>query len=122
MSNRTILIVSAHREALESWPSYYDTVFAATDEGAIELAQRQSFEAIVLDSTDPQLHQGKLRAVLPILQPDAVLFHYGGASEAPVQAAVQEHFRRQRNARIRQLVILDNTNTDWSVPPEFSAN
>ncbi|RYY60466.1 MAG: hypothetical protein EOO12_15255 [Chitinophagaceae bacterium] len=122
MNTRKILIVSAHREALERWPSYYEPVFAETDESAIEVAQRQPFEAIVLDGTDPEVHSAKLRAILPILQPEAALFNYEGAPEATVQADVQEYFRRQRNARIRRFIVLDNAGSDWTVPPEFSEN
>ncbi|RYY86404.1 MAG: hypothetical protein EOO15_14540 [Chitinophagaceae bacterium] len=123
MNTQKILIVTARLDAITSWPAQYETVFAPNDEAAIELAQRQDFAAVVLDGTDPELHTAKLRAILPILLPDAALFNYEGEGEAPVQALVSEHFRRERNARIRRFVVLDEINVDsWTTPPAFSAN
>lgn len=120
MNTRNILIVSAHPGSLSQWSAAYDTVVAPTDEAAIELAQRQHFEAIVIDDTDAQLHGAKLRAILPILQPDAAFFHY--EQGAPVQTAVQEHFRRQRNERIRRFVVIGDGYAADEATPGFSAN
>ncbi|GAB4092740.1 hypothetical protein [Flaviaesturariibacter terrae] len=123
MNTRKILIVSARPQGIASWPAQYETVVAPTDESAIELAQRQDFEAIVLDGTDPEVHGAKLRAILPILQPEAALFEHSGSADTPVQSVVQEHFRRLRNDRIRQYLVLDELDArNWSEPPAFSAN
>lgn len=123
MNTRKILIVTARPEAVKSWPSQYETVFASNDEAAIELAQRHPFEAVVLDGTDPAMNNAKLRAILPILLPEIALFQDAGRPGASVQTEVQEHFRRERNDRIRRYVLLDEIDaSNGANPPAFSAN
>jgi hypothetical protein len=123
MKAKNILIISA-REATEwgTWPAGYEAVFANGDEAAIELAQQHAFEAIVIDGTDAVLHHLKLNAILPILQPDAALFRYSGNKGQSLQAEVQEHFRRERNARIRRYLVLDSASFNGPELPHFSAN
>lgn len=123
MNTRSILIVSGQPGSLAGWPAPFEAVVAATDEAAIELAQRQLFEAIVIDATDEALHGAKLRAILPILQPEAALFQHSEAAATPVQTTVQEHFRRLRNERIRRYLVLDSVQqANAAAPPAFSAN
>jgi hypothetical protein len=124
MNAKKILIITASDPArIGSWPSGYETVCASGDEAAIELAQQQAFAAIVIDSSDEALHQRKLDAILPILQPDAPLFRFQAGAPTPVPDAVHEHFRRERNARIRRYLVLDDLKP-FNGPelPAFSAN
>ncbi|TCJ13293.1 hypothetical protein EPD60_12945 [Flaviaesturariibacter flavus] len=124
MNAKRILIITASDPAcMGAWPSGYETVCASGDEAAIELAQQQAFAAIVIDTSDAALHQRKLDAILPILQPDTPLFRYRTGARTPVPAAVQEHFRQERNARIRRYLVLDDLEP-YNGPelPAFSAN
>jgi CheY-like chemotaxis protein len=123
MNPQNILIVSARPTAgLRLWPNRFTPDFAATDEAAIELVQRQSFDAIVIDTTDPELLAAKLQALLPILRPEVPLFRFEGDGTPAIQETVQEHFRRERNARIRKLVVFNENPSSLDPLPAFSAN
>jgi hypothetical protein len=124
MKAKKILIVSAgDPEAMGAWPAGYETVSASGDEAAIELAQQEAFEAIVIDGSDSDLHVRKLYALLPILQPDAALFRFRADARTPVQSTVHEHFRRLQNERIKRYIVF-NSMPAFNGPelPAFSAN
>jgi hypothetical protein len=124
MNAKKILIISASDPAdMGAWPAGFETVCASGDEAAIELAQQQAFEAIVIDGADADLHVRKLLAIMPILQPDAALFRFRADAATSLQADVQEHFRRLRNERIRRYMVFgDMPAFNGPELPSFSAN
>ncbi|RYZ00287.1 MAG: hypothetical protein EOO11_02135 [Chitinophagaceae bacterium] len=124
-TNKILIISNKDAAALGTWAAAdsWEAVFASNDEQAIELAQQQRFEAVVVDDTDGTLHPLKLGALLPILQPDVAVFHYSGESTAALGNRVKAHFVRARNERIRRFLVLDsNAPGDWTSLPPFSAN
>ncbi|GAA4318799.1 hypothetical protein [Flaviaesturariibacter amylovorans] len=124
-TNKILIISNNDAVALSAWAvaDAWEAVFAGSDEQALELAQQQPFGAIVVDGTDGSLNPLKLRALLPILQPDVAVFHYAGEGTDTLRTRVKDHFVRLRYERIRRFLVLDDSRgASWSQLPQFSAN
>ncbi len=125
MNRKNILIVSGHQlrdESVNNWAGF-DTIFAPSEERAIELANRQLFDLAVIDHTSTAIDQKKLLAVLPILQPDMKLLKYKGEPLQELKNKVAAVFIRQKNERIKRYLVLDSSQLNpWSLLPPFSAN
>ena len=126
MTNKRILIVSGiNHEKLGDWTQLKnaETILIDTDEKAIEISQRQGFDAIVIDYSDININHKKLSAVLPILLPEVQLFSYNGEAHDALEARVNAYFIKKRNERIKRLLILnDSTPRSGQTLPAFSAN
>lgn len=126
MTNKRILIVSGiNHEKLGDWTQLKnaETIVTHTDERAIEISQRQGFDAIVIDYSDTNINHKKLSAILPILLPEVQLFSYNGEGHEALEARVHAYFVQQRNERIKRWLVLNNSVPDnFQTLPAFSAN
>lgn len=101
----------------------FEPTFADSDEGAIELANRQHFDMAVIDNTNAAIDVKKLKAVLPILHSEIALVSYEGEAFSELEKKIKAAFTRKRNERIRQFLVLDSSvPTAWNGLPLFSAN
>ena len=84
MNTKQILIVSNPNEneealmLLKTLSKNFETTFVNTDERAIEMANRQQFDMVIMDSTCSDIDAKKLAAVLPILQSEIAIISYEG--------------------------------------------
>lgn len=126
MTNKRILIVSGiNHEKLGDWTQLKnaETIVTDTDEKAIEISQRQSFDAIVIDYSDLNINHKKLSAILPILLPEVQLFSYNGETHDALEARVHAYFVQKRNERIKRWLVLSNSiPQNFQTLPAFSAN
>jgi len=126
MTNKRILIVSGiNHEKLGDWTliKNAETIVTDTDEKAIEISQRQGFDAIVIDYSDININHKKLSAILPILLPEVQLFSYNGEAHDALEARVHAYFVQKRNERIKRWLVLSNTTpNNFQTLPAFSAN
>lgn len=126
MTAKRILIVSSiNHDKLGEWTQLKnaETITTDTDEKAIEISQRQGFDAIIIDYSDININHKKLSAILPILLPEVQLFSYNGEGQEALEARVNAHFIKKRNERIKRwLVLNDNTPKNFQTLPAFSAN
>ena len=128
MTKKNILVVSnpgTMSEELFAWINSTDTfhmTFAEADEIAIELSHQQLFDMVLIDATDPELNTKKLKAILPILNSEALLIGYTGETFVQLDDKVQQAFDRRKVERMKKLLILDSSiNNRMNLPP-FSLN
>lgn len=124
MNTKNILIVSDRLAApdVNSWQEFKAS-FVSTDEAAIEMVNRQSFDMAVIDHTSAGINRKKLSAVLPLLREGMELVGYEGESLAVLKNRIKAVFTRQKNERIRRYLVLDATEMNLDHPAfPFSAN
>lgn len=126
MSTKKILIISSTNELNPAnWTQVknVETLTMDEDEKAIEVAQQQNFDAIVINYNDNSLNHKKLMAILPILQPDVKIITLEGEAIDAVEAEIAAYFIKQRNDRIRRMLVLnDDALKGQQGLPSFSAN
>ena len=129
MKKQNILIVTSQGDAnteLLNWyenAGRYNLTLTGSDEGAIELAQRQPFDLVLADSTDQSINLEKLRAVLPILVDQVELMPYNGESVELLDKKIHSFFDRKKAERVQRLLILDSSPKPfWENWMPFSAN
>ena len=94
--------------------------FAEADENAIELSHAQLFDMVLIDTTDKEINSKKLRAILPILNSEALLLPYKGEAVPQLEAKVEQAFNIRKMKRMERLLILDSS-LNRGIPP-FSLN
>lgn len=125
MTTKRILIVSGiNHEKLGTWNQLKntETKIVHTDENAIEMAQRQGFDVVVIDYSDININHKKLSAVLPILLPEVQLFSYNGETHDDLEARINAYFIQKRNERIKRWLVLNDSTPRSGPLPAFSAN
>ena len=129
MKAKQILIVSdpnAHDDGLTAWQALskdYETTLVNTDEGAIEMANRQHFDLVVVDNLSPEINSQKLAAVLPILQTEIEIVEYKGEHIKELENKIKSCFLKKKAQRILRFLILDTSAPKaWNSLPSFSAN
>ena len=126
---KQILIVSdpnVNESGLMIWKDLsknFETTFVNSDERAIEMANRQHFDMVVIDKTCPPIDTKKLSAVLPILQTEIDLVSYEGELFKDLESKIKSIFNKKKAQRIMRFLILDaSTPNTWKNLPSFSAN
>ena len=126
MSIKKVLIISSSNELKPSnWTQVknVETFIIDGDEKAIEMAQQQTFDVIVINYNDSSLNHKKLMAILPILQPQVTIIALRGEAIDAVEAEIAAYFIQQRNDRIRRMLVLnDDALKGQQGLPAFSAN
>lgn len=129
MNKKNILVVASqgtNNTELLSWyenAEQYNITLAGSDERAIELAQRQSFDLVLADSTDRSIDVKKLQAVLPILNQEVQLVTYTGESVELLDEKISTVFDQKKAERIQRLLILDSSRQPfWDNWMPFSEN
>ena len=129
MNKKQILVVSnteSMNDNLFNWintSEAFDMTFAETHEKAIELSHQQLFDMVLIDSTDEEIHDKKLSAVLPILNAEVLLVQYTGEQVQILDDKVNQAFDRKKRQRLQRLLILDSSqNKNWNSLPPFSRN
>lgn len=129
MNTKQILIVSdpnVNEKGLIIWKDLsknFETTFVNSDERAIEMANRQHFDMVVMDSTCGPIDTKKLTAVLPVLQTEIELVRYEGESFEDLENKIKTVFIKKKTQRIMRFLILDaSTPIAWKNLPSFSAN
>ena len=129
MKAKQILIVSdpnAYDGGVTAWQSLsknYETTLVNTDEGAIEMANRQYFDLVVVDNLSPEINSQKLAAVLPILQTEIEIVQYKGEQIKELENKIKSCFLKKKAQRILRFLILDTSAPKaWNSLPSFSAN
>jgi DNA-binding NtrC family response regulator len=129
MNKKNVLVVSnpeTMNQGLLQWISNSDTLdmsFAETHEQAIELANQQLFDMVLIDKTDATVNVKKLGAVLPILNSEALLLGYEGEAAEKIDEKIKLAFDYRKFKRLQRLMILDssmNQQRDDLIP--FSLN
>lgn len=101
MTTQQILIVSdpnVNEDVLLVWKMIsknFETTLVNSDERAIEMANRQHFDMIVVDSTCPAINAEKLDAVLPILQTEIEVIHYQGEPVDELENKIKSCFLKK---------------------------
>ena len=129
MNSKHILIVSdpnVNDNGLTIWKDLsknFETTLVNSDERAIEMANRQHFDMVVMDATCEPIDTKKLAAVLPILQTEIELVNYEGEPYADLENKIKSSFIKKKTQRIMRFLILDaSTPIAWKNLPSFSAN
>ena len=129
MNTKQILIVSNPNEneealkLLQGLSKNFETTFVNTDERAIEIANRQQFDMVIMDSTGPDIDAKKLAAVLPILQSEIAIISYQGEPFTELESKIKAGFTKKKAQRIMRFLILDSSAPKaWNRLPSFSAN
>jgi CheY-like chemotaxis protein len=129
MSTKQILIVSNPNEneealmLLKGLSKNFETTFVNTDERAIEMANRQQFDMVIMDSTCSDIDAKKLAAVLPILQSEIAIISYKGEPFPELEGKIKSGFTKKKAQRIMRFLILDSSAPKaWNSLPSFSAN
>jgi CheY-like chemotaxis protein len=129
MSTKQILIVSNPNEneealmLLKGLSKNFETTFVNTDERAIEMANRQQFDMVIMDSTCSDIDAKKLAAVLPILQSEIAVISYEGEPFTELEGKIKSGFTKKKAQRIMRFLILDSSAPKaWNSLPSFSAN
>src|SRR5687768_7396593 len=129
MKSKQILIVSdpnVNENGLQLWKDLsknFETTFVNSDERAIEMANRQHFDMVVIDTTCAPIDTKKLSAVLPILQTEIALVSYKGEPLNDLESKIKSVFSKKKVQRIMRFLILDaSTPNAWKNLPSFSAN
>jgi hypothetical protein len=101
----------------------FNLSFVSTDERAIELFNRQTFDMVIVDGMDEDIAFKKINAILPIFQKETLLINYEGESSAQLNEKVKLAFEKRKTKRVLRLLILDSTKKQESngITP-FSAN
>jgi CheY-like chemotaxis protein len=128
MNSKQILIVSNPNEneealtLLKGLSKNFETTFVNTDERAIEMANRQQFDMVIMDSTCSDIDAKKLVAVLPILQSEIAIISYEGEPFIELEGKIKSGFTKKKTQRIMRFLILDSSAPKaWNLP-SFSAN
>ena len=127
MNKKNILVVSnseTMNPQLLEWISNtenFDMTFADTHERAIELSNQQLFDMVLVDKTDAQVNLNKLKAILPILNSEALLVGYEGESQVEIDEKIKMAFDYRKYKRLKRLMILDSSIKQSNVMP-FSLN
>ena len=129
MNTKQILIVSdpnVNEEGLLIWKTLsknFETVLVNTDERAIEMANRQCFDMVVMDDTSADINSGKLSAILPILQTEIEIVRYHGEPITELENKIKSSFSKKKAQRImRFLILAESAPKAWKNLPSFSAN
>jgi DNA-binding NtrC family response regulator len=129
MNTKQILIVSdpnVNEDGLLVWKTLsknFETVLVNTDERAIEMANRQRFDIVVMDSTCAEINSEKLSAILPILQTEIEVVRYEGEPINELENKIKSSFSKKKAQRIMRFLILDSSAPKaWKSLPSFSAN
>ena len=101
----------------------FDLVFADNHERAIELSHQQLFDMALIDITDEEINDRKLKAVLPLLNTEILMVAYNGEAIEMLEAKVNYAFDMRKKRRMQRLLILDSSvNNGWKSLPPFSVN
>jgi DNA-binding NtrC family response regulator len=129
MKKKHIIIVSdpnVNLAGLLAWQTLsrnYETTMVNSDERAIEMANRQHFDMIVIECSCPEINSEKLAAVLPILRAEIEVVHYNGESINELENKIKSCFLKKKAQRIMRFLILDaSAPKAWKSLPSFSAN
>ena len=129
MNKKNIMVVApgSYDPQLSAWfagNELYQISFARSDEQAIEMAQQQYFDLVLMDSTNEELDQKKLRAVLPILIDDVLMASYDGETREQLDQKISYLFEKRKAERMQRLLVLDATagNSTFGGLPPFSVN
>ena len=129
MNKKNILVVAkqgVNNEALLNWyenAEAYNLTLAGSDERAIELAQRQTFDLVLADSTDLSIDIKKLKAVLPVLDQEADLITYTGESVELLNEKISTALEQKKAERFQRFLILDESPKPfWENWIPFSTN
>ena len=120
-----MIVSGINHDKLGEWTQLKDaeTIVTHTDEKAIEISQRQGFDAIVIDYSDLNINHKKLSAILPILLPEVQLFSYNGEPAESLEARINAYFIKKRYERIKRFLILNDATPISQQPLHFfSAN
>jgi hypothetical protein len=109
MQEKSILLIAAPAPSLQQWAGEagFQLTWAGDVEQAFELAQQQVFEAVLISLDQFAAEEKKLRALLRIFQPEALLVSFQEADAPRLGSFVKEARREQRKARIRKWLVLD---------------
>ena len=129
MNRKNIMVVAtgSYDPQLAAWCAgneLYQISFARNDEQAIEMAQQQYFDLVLMDSKNEELDQKKLRAVLPILIDDVLMASYDGETREQLDQKISYLFEKRKAERMQRLLVLDATagNSTFGGLPPFSVN
>lgn len=123
MKTKRILIVSGLDAAQWSFlDANYETSLVNDVETAIELAQRQGFDAVIGDTASDELNPRKLKAIVSILQPETLFYIASGSNEEAVLGGLKNLFDQQKLERVKRYLVLDSSQTAFRQLPAFSLN
>jgi len=116
MNKKNVLVVSnpeTMNQKLLDWIGKAETLemtFADTQEQAIELANQQLFDIVLIDKTDKDVNVKKLGRILPILNSEALLLGYEGEAAAEIEEKIKLAFDYRKFKRMQRMMILDSSN------------
>jgi hypothetical protein len=118
MKAKKILIITDKEPNIQD-SERFRFILAKNDEQAIEMAHQDEFDAILLEGVNGEKGL-KLQAILPILQPEAMLLF---ATDLSREEALNQAFLERRKQRIAKIMVLDSTTLKpFEGLPVFSAN
>ncbi len=86
-----------------------EVTIAPSDERAIELAQQQGYDMVIINRRDENLNIKKLAAIMPILQPEVVLLPYDGEPSNDLKNKVDAAFETRKIERMKRLLVLESS-------------
>jgi DNA-binding NtrC family response regulator len=116
MNKKNVLVVSnpeTMNQKLLDWIGKAETLemtFADTQEQAIELANQQLFDIVLIDRTDKDVNVKKLGRILPILNSEALLLGYEGEAADEIEEKIKLAFDYRKFKRMQRMMILDSSN------------
>jgi hypothetical protein len=129
MNIKYILVAGVTQEATNGLAQWINTVrnvevtVAGSDERAIELAQQQGYDMVIVNNSNRELNTKKLVAVLPILQPEVLLLSYEGEPTIALNKKIETAFDKRKLDRMKRMLVLDSSKPSFYAGLEsFSAN
>ena len=127
MKQKQILIIARQEgmnRNLADWTrdnKAYQLSFTDSDERAIELFQKQSFDLVIADAGHAASFK-KLNALMPILNEEAELICHEGETGIELDQKIKLVFERKKAERMKRLLVLDSTIDTKDDLFSFSAN
>jgi PleD family two-component response regulator len=96
--------------------------FAETPEAAIELFHQNRFDLVLTGDLDEAMDLNKLKAIVPILQEDAIFMQAGSASAAELDEKIRWAFDQKKYVKMMRMMVLDSSEHFFTGLPSFSLN
>lgn len=128
MNKKSVLVVANQpdqQHVLSAWTSVahpFHVNIVGNDEAAIELLHKERYDMVVVDSTDNNINDKKLQAVLPILQEDVTVLDYKGESITELEDNITAVFEAKKFQRLKRMLMLEPPVQSAFNLPRFSLN
>jgi DNA-binding NtrC family response regulator len=128
MNKKNILVVSnpgTMNDELLEWinTANFGITFADDDERAIELSHQQLFDMVIIDRMDAAINEKKLKAIMPVFNPEVLFVVYNGEAAVQLETKVSRAFDKRKAKRLLRLLVLDSSaGNEYNTLPPFSLN